>query len=145
MLIRRILSGAVLALSLSAAPVAAEHPISRQVRAGDGFFPIKLSIIGTPDAYEGIMAILSRGGKIEICGVGRYKTAQFRSWVYQTLLHAKLKMNGQTILRDFNFFATVKRTEALEGAMANCVMTGTAAPRGKPKFDIDWPNISPRS
>ena len=120
----------------------AANTVSRQIEVDSTFQTLTLDISGTPDGYEARMKILSRGGRIEVCGVAKFDSARFRNSLFRILVNTKLTLNGKAILRDFNYFTTIKRADNFIGAMANCADTGVALPSGPRNFAIDWPNMS---
>ncbi len=132
-------------LSTLAGPGARAQDISRQIPADDTFWENEISWQGLPGGYPFRAKLIVVDGIIEWCGIGAFTNLTSRPAAMKMLRGAALKMNGQTILQDFSFFARVNRESDVAGGLANCRSTRAAAPRTEPEIEVDWPDGSFRN
>lgn len=105
----------------------------------EGFSPANLRWSGAnAKGYDANIALKNIDGKLVLCGVGVVTNIQLNQAVGSALRGGTVKINGQTVLKNFSFFAKAKNAKALAGTPANCKSTGAAVPKQSDKLQINY-------
>lgn len=112
--------------------------ISRQIPVDSDFQDTAVTLSGQPDLYKMKVKLIVVGGKLEFCGIGSFKSLQYRDGVMRGLRTTKLRVNGNVVLSGINYFSRVNRSNQMASSKANCRATGVPAPSRIDSIEFDW-------
>ena len=116
------LAALVPACSENAAPQGG--PVIARKAVDDSFVPWRIIWSGGgPGRYEARVALTDIDGRIAVCGVGWLSHATYARVNRSSMRSKFVTYDGNEILRDLSFFASVGSEEALDTATANCALT----------------------
>lgn len=131
---------AALVVSLGVTGAKAENTVVAQMPVDDSFVnwgSTWRADAGRGGVYEARIKITEIDGMVALCGVGYLSNQRLRRANASARRGTFLTYDGQEILRDFSFFATVRSEEALDTATANCALTTLRAADSRGgRFDI---------
>ena len=124
----KLVATAALALALGALPAMAQNKVSRSVPIDDSFNDADVRWTGaTAGGYEAFIGLKNNGGMFEFCGAGVVTNIQLRASVNSMLRGCKLQINGKTVLKNCQYFARARSSNALPKTPANCALTNMKA------------------
>ena len=137
MQIRAITAALALLCSTMPAIAAADFQIPVDERFGGG----TIDFSGYGKGYVYRMMLTDHEGQIAVCGAGYFPDASSAIGVRRLMRRAEVLLNGRKVVRDLSFFSQVRSEAALEGAPANCTLTGFPTPTsGNVEVDVNFPS-----
>ncbi len=130
---------AAMALLFSAVPAIAASDF--QIPVDDRFGGGTVDFSGYGKGYIYKMKLIDREGQIAVCGAGYFPDASSAIGIRRLMRRTEVLLNGRKVVRDLSFFSQVRSEAALEGAPANCVLTGFPTPKTNDiEIDLKFPS-----
>lgn len=118
------------------------------IAAGDFQIPVDehfgggtIDFPGYGKGYIYRMLLTDQKGQIAVCGAGYFPDASSAIGIRRLMRQAEVLVNGRKVVRDLSFFSQVRSEAALQGAPANCTLTGYPTPKsGNVEVDVNFPS-----